>query len=1148
MIPRGGGTSSYPQRAMSNPRAGRSEVIHHYQNQPRRRHSNSPARDRYISATTPHSTPIGKLRQQKPPMATKTTTEIATTKPPNNTFFDNNSGGSEFIGGRGGFVRRTASYQQTPQKEYMVDTSSLNDDDSRNPVPVYRTTSRLNELNDGNDDDKRDDITANDNNEGRQEDYRAEQDERVHEPDYGYIEYASKKNRTSNSSSKGSISDNGSGGGSPRKRPPNSYPSEDDSALQFYWKQHLADGVEKSTFDLGDTNEGGYTGSDEWDEQQSRSHPNDRSVGSGSRGRSPSRRKKDQIPKKLKRKLKIAHARMSAAAGGGSTSSPSSIPSTPIRTNKKTTMVVGMSPHRRGDSASLSSSNTDKQQEQEQRTRSKSVDGSKSHSSSSSGLFFRRDNGRDSQPYHSQPQQPAQPQDDHRDDEQQLEDYLGGSALKDAADAGMTVGKLIPGLHQIKRNLKHETNKQNSIAERWQQQIQQHQQEKQQQQHEQEKQNQQLHEEKQQQLQQIHNRNDDVHNDTIESTPVTASSPADGGGSDWMSDDWLVPVTSNSKTKKSEKAVDKDKKIDKTEDFITSPRDADGFVVDGQQEPEPEVTSPESPIGQHFEEKRKIGVRRLNLEETYFGRAAATRQPPQTKPATVSSKIGALIENFDANFDAKDYVHDDELDDMILSQTTTGTSAENEDFIYTYRKRDDHSVSSSVSSITCENPMLRTSTPEDGHRHHHNKGYGAGTHKVSSMPPIEEKESFSNNHIISTMTKNLVTKITKDAFGFPMLGQMDETASPEEEIEFEFPLTSTADNKKKSMSHVDTQQPLAIADSPSPRRAAELLANAITPKASSSTPTQSMFSGTMHQQQFPGISRSNSDSDVSLGNRSTEGLLSPKSYSSSGSSSNGKTRKASGGGKIWKEQQRQLTEEKALETVEEGRIEEVPDQVAVKSTWCCWFCLALLITILIGVAGVILLVSGLSAINESSPDGPPLNTNNNQQTRYPRDWFSPSQSPMSAGKPKPASDGDHDKTEGSDDDGIESEFVIPTYRLNSLRLLLEPVSGINILSDTSSPQYAAMEWLANKDPAVLNFDDTPTSELNQRYIVSLLYFATYGWDWDVQYGFLADSSVCDWNDLEESNRVSNDGIVCNDQDEVVQIVLGKFCPSENKNV
>ena len=472
-------------------------------------------------------------------------TKIADSSTKPNNVFDTNSGGSEFIGGRGGFVRRTASYQQTPQKEYMVDTSSLNDD-SRNPIPVYRTNSRLNDFNGGNDDDKRDDITADDKEEP-QEENRAAQDERAHEPDYGYIEYASKKHRNSNSSGKGSTSDNG--GGSPRKRPPNTYPSEDDSALQFYWKQHLADGAEQPTFDLGDTNEGGYTGSDEWDEQQSRSHPNDRSVGSGSRGRSP-RRTKDRIPKKLKRKLKIAHARLSAA--GGSTSSQSSIPSTPVRTNKKTTMVVGMSPHRRVDSGSLSSSNTDIKQQQEQRTRSKSVDCSKSHSSGSSGLFFRRDNGKDSQPYHSHQQQQAQPQDDQRDDEQQLEDYLGGSALKDASDIGMTVGKLIPGLHQSKLNLKHEANKQN-IAERWQQQIQQHQQEKQQQQHEQEKPNQQHHEETQQQQQQILNRQDDVQNDIMESTPVAASSPADGGASDWMSDDWLIPVTNNSKAKQSQR-------------------------------------------------------------------------------------------------------------------------------------------------------------------------------------------------------------------------------------------------------------------------------------------------------------------------------------------------------------------------------------------------------------------------------------------------------------------------------------------------------------------------------------------------------------------------------------------------------------------
>ena len=66
--------------------------------------------------------------------------------------------------------------------------------------------------------------------------------------------------------------------------------------------------------------------------------------------------------------------------------------------------------------------------------------------------------------------------------------------------------------------------------------------------------------------------------------------------------------------------------------------------------------------------------------------------------------------------------------------------------------------------------------------------------------------------------------------------------------------------------------------------------------------------------------------------------------------------------------------------------------------------------------------------------------------------------------------------------------------------------------NTSTPQNKAVEWLAYRDPAGLDLDNTLASNLRERYIVALLYFATSGDEWSKRLNFLSNFSVCDWND------------------------------------
>jgi len=96
-----------------------------------------------------------------------------------------------------------------------------------------------------------------------------------------------------------------------------------------------------------------------------------------------------------------------------------------------------------------------------------------------------------------------------------------------------------------------------------------------------------------------------------------------------------------------------------------------------------------------------------------------------------------------------------------------------------------------------------------------------------------------------------------------------------------------------------------------------------------------------------------------------------------------------------------------------------------------------------------------------------------------------------------------------------------------------PIFG-DILSNQSTPQFEALQWLADTDPANLSVDNTPLFSLQARFIVATLYFATNGVSWTNQCNFLTASDVCDWN------AVDGKGVECTDVDQI-RIDLGKYC-------
>ena len=70
-----------------------------------------------------------------------------------------------------------------------------------------------------------------------------------------------------------------------------------------------------------------------------------------------------------------------------------------------------------------------------------------------------------------------------------------------------------------------------------------------------------------------------------------------------------------------------------------------------------------------------------------------------------------------------------------------------------------------------------------------------------------------------------------------------------------------------------------------------------------------------------------------------------------------------------------------------------------------------------------------------------------------------------------------------------------------------------MLQNQSSPQYQSLTWLADEDPANLDFDsDVSVSVLLERYVMKLFHHVTSPpfLGWTDELNFLSADSVCEW--------------------------------------
>jgi hypothetical protein len=83
-----------------------------------------------------------------------------------------------------------------------------------------------------------------------------------------------------------------------------------------------------------------------------------------------------------------------------------------------------------------------------------------------------------------------------------------------------------------------------------------------------------------------------------------------------------------------------------------------------------------------------------------------------------------------------------------------------------------------------------------------------------------------------------------------------------------------------------------------------------------------------------------------------------------------------------------------------------------------------------------------------------------------------------------------------------------------------------------APQTSALQWISTVDALALDPTVKSSSELTERYIAAVLYFATGGESWSSKYNFLSGVSICSWNDG------GANGIGCDESGHVREIFVG----------
>ncbi len=133
-------------------------------------------------------------------------------------------------------------------------------------------------------------------------------------------------------------------------------------------------------------------------------------------------------------------------------------------------------------------------------------------------------------------------------------------------------------------------------------------------------------------------------------------------------------------------------------------------------------------------------------------------------------------------------------------------------------------------------------------------------------------------------------------------------------------------------------------------------------------------------------------------------------------------------------------------------------------------------------------------------------------------------------------DNDNDKGKGNanDDDNDKGKKKLSELQ-SKIKGVAQQITPLATLEDPSSFQFSALQWMFDNDSLVTleNFNQV---KVLQRYICTVLYFATNGPTWKTQSKFLTNEDTCSWNDVVNGTMfgVRN----CNDKGEVTNLFLG----------
>ena len=83
-------------------------------------------------------------------------------------------------------------------------------------------------------------------------------------------------------------------------------------------------------------------------------------------------------------------------------------------------------------------------------------------------------------------------------------------------------------------------------------------------------------------------------------------------------------------------------------------------------------------------------------------------------------------------------------------------------------------------------------------------------------------------------------------------------------------------------------------------------------------------------------------------------------------------------------------------------------------------------------------------------------------------------------------------------------------RFEVIKQMVTQVSNEQSLSNTTLPQYLALDWITNEKTLPLLLNDFSSSLIVQRYTVALIYFSMKGEHWSNSSLFLSDSHECNW--------------------------------------